>query len=76
MPFIPKAERHNCRVCGIWKCADCGWQRRPANLQYPWQWCKKCGSLRGQFLPVQHAAPYMQANHDEDAARIHGTETP
>lgn len=71
MSFLPKSERHDCEVCGIWVCLDCGWTRRPANLARPdLQYCPHCNDKNGEFRPVQHAAPYMQLWHDQDAERM------
>lgn len=44
-----------CPMCGVWKCAKCGWTRTYANrfAKDP-QTCGICHSEEGQMLPVRH----------------------
>lgn len=71
MSWLPQNERHDCRVCGVWRCMECGWMRRPANLlRLDLQFCAHCLSTHGIVVATQHGDPRIQREHDEDAERL------
>lgn len=62
---LPRSERPVCPACGIWVCAECGYQRRNANRFVP-QECGKCHTENpGSFLDIRHSSQYVYEDHLE-----------
>jgi hypothetical protein len=73
MSWLPLSETTPCRVCGVWRCNQCGWERRPANRLNPdIQHCPRCQTKDGVFVDVRHRDPSIAREHEEDAVRLLG----
>lgn len=54
---VRESPHTDCKACGTWLCASCGWRRTPASRQYPAHDCGRCRGTQGRWLPIRHRDP-------------------
>lgn len=57
------ALRYACRVCGTWKCIQCGWKRPGASVAYERHQCLECNGLAGTLVPTMHTERMWRAHN-------------
>jgi hypothetical protein len=57
----PYPNKPACPACARWRCSACGWTRNYASRNAE-QYCTRCQSTTGEFLPVRH---YFKAKHED-----------